>query len=118
MAESIKISEQWQGAAFKGWRKFIYGRMFTLGIDKQMAIRKAQALSLAAAALKAANKPWTDEAIQKALALATGAFGAETATTAAPSPSGPTATSTRRPVRRSSPPWRRTRAPSAARSCG
>jgi hypothetical protein len=69
---SVQMSEQYDGKEFKGYRKYVYGKMFTLGKDKEIAILKATALVAAGRMLKTLKKNWTEDVIRQAYCLALG----------------------------------------------
>ncbi|MDB5292725.1 MAG: hypothetical protein JWL69_3966 [Phycisphaerales bacterium] len=71
-SKAIKLNEQYDGDEFKGYRKYIYGRMFTLGKDETKAKLKATALVAAGEMLKALKKDWTEDVVRQAYALAIG----------------------------------------------
>jgi hypothetical protein len=71
-SNAIQLNEQYDGKEFKGYRKFINGKMFTLGKDKEVAILKASALVAAGQMLKTLKKDWSDDVIRQAYSLALG----------------------------------------------
>ena len=82
----MEITNHNKNGRLAGYKKYVYGRLFHLGSDKDFAIRFATALVAKADLLKLSGGSWTDPIIEECRSLAKGLSpDPTTTTTSAPS---------------------------------
>jgi hypothetical protein len=65
---TMKLSEHMKDGRFAGYKKYIHGRNFHLGMDRQRADKIARALLARAQTLEATGGVWTDAIIEECYA--------------------------------------------------